>query len=154
MEERRRKARLTPLSGELKAMVEFEPHDLATDDRRCVRPEKRLPSTRREVILRGLVRLAVVLVGVGGGVALIGWLAARHSDKALAHVLPLADYIAAACFGFFAVIGGTSGGRSFRVSGGGGSDAAQRTSAVNTSMLLAGLAIFLFGLGLALDYLL
>jgi hypothetical protein len=154
MEERRRKAQLTPLSGELKAMVEFEPHDPAVDARRRVRTKKRPPATRREVIRRGLLRLAVVLVAVGGGVALIGWLVARHSDRPLAHVLPLAYYIAAACFGFFAVVGGTSGGRSFRVSGGGGYDGAQRASAVNTSMVLAGLAIFLFGLGLALDYVL
>lgn len=154
MEGSRQRKRFTPMSGELKAMVDFEPHDPAEDERHRVRPQKRAPATRREVIVRGLGRLALVLTGIGGGVALIAWLVARNSDKPVSHVLPTAYYIAAAGIGLFAVVGGTSGGRAFRVSGGGGYDRAERTAAVNWSTFLACLAIFLFALGLALDYLL
>jgi hypothetical protein len=145
---------LTPLSGELKAMVDFEPHDPAEDDRSRVPPPKRAPATGREVMLRGFGRLALVLTGLTGGVALIAWLVARRSDEPLSHVLPTAYYVAAAAFGFFAVVSGTSGGRAFRASGGGGYDRAERAAAVNWSTVMACLAIFLFGLGLALDYLL
>jgi hypothetical protein len=154
MEGSRHRKRFTPMSGELKAMVDFEPHDPAKDERHRVRPQKRAPATRREVILRGLGRLALVLTGIGGGVALIAWLVARHSDEPVSHVLPTAYYIAAAGIGVFAVLGGTSGGRAFRVSGGGGYDRAERTAAVNWSTFLACIAIFLFAFGVALDYLL
>jgi hypothetical protein len=65
-------------------------------------------------------------------------------------VLPTAFYIAAAGVGVFAVLGGTSRGRNVRAWGSGGYDRAQRAAAVNTSALLALLAIVLFAFGLLL----
>jgi hypothetical protein len=157
MEERRRRARLTPLSGELKAMVEWQPPD-PTKQEKPPRPRrgKRAPTTRRAVILRGLQRLALLLVGVSGTVVLIAWLVARHWDRSFEHVLPTAFYFAAAGVGALAVLGGTGVGRSsYRYSGGYGANAAlPRQTAVNTSSFFGLLALFLFGLGLGLDYLL
>ena len=40
MERERQRKRFTPMSGELKAMVDFEPHDPAEDERRRRRPKK------------------------------------------------------------------------------------------------------------------
>jgi hypothetical protein len=39
------------MSGELKAMVDYERHDPAEDDRNRVPPEKRAPATRRGLLL-------------------------------------------------------------------------------------------------------
>ena len=46
MERERQRKRFTPMSGELKAMVDFEPHDPAEDERRRRRPKKPPPATR------------------------------------------------------------------------------------------------------------
>ena len=154
MERERHRKRFTPMSGELKAMVDFEPHDPVEDERQRRRRRKPLPATRGAIIARGLARLAVILVLLGGAVTLAAWLYARHADEPIGDVLPAAFYIAAAGIGVFAVLGGTSGGWNLRVFGGGGYDRAQRAAAVNTSAVLAFLAIVLFAFGLLLDYLL
>jgi hypothetical protein len=154
MERERQRKRFTPMSGELKAMVDFEPHDPAEDERRRRRPKKPPPATRGAIIARGLARLAVILVLLGGAVTLAAWLYARHVDEPLGDALPVAFYFAAAGIGLFAVLGGTGGGWNVRAWGGGGYDRAQRAAAVNTSAVLAFLAIVLFGFGLLLDYLL
>ena len=146
MERERQRKRFTPMSGELKAMVDFEPHDPAEDERRRRRPKKRPPATRGAIIARGLARLAVILVLLGGAVTLAAWLYARHADEPIGDVLPVAFYIAAAGVGLF--------GWNVRAWGVGGYDRAQRAAAVNTSAVLAFLAIALFGFGLLLDYLL
>ena len=152
MERERRRKQFTPMSGELKAMVDFEPHDPAEDERQRRRPRKPPPATRRAIIARGLGRLAVILVLLVGGVTLAAWLYARHAAEPLPDVLPAAFYFAAAGIGVFAVLGGTSGGWNLRTWGGGGYDRAQRAAAVNTSAVLACLAIVLFAFGLLLDY--
>ena len=154
MERERHRKRFTPMSGELKAMVDFEPHDPAEDERRRRRPKKPPPATRGAIIARGLLRLAVILVLLGGAVTLAGWLYARHADEPIGDVVPVAFYIAAAGVGLFAVLGGTGGGWNVRAWGGGGYDRAQRAAAVNTSAVLAFLAIVLCGFGLLLDHLL
>ena len=155
-EERRRRARLTPLSGELKEMVEWQPPDPTKQEKpRRRRREKRAPTTRREMILRGLLRLALLLASVIGGVMLIAWFVASHWNRSFERILPTVFYFAAAGVGTLAVLLGTGIGRSYRYSGGYGSDAsAPRQSAVSTSFFFGLLALFLFGVGLALDYLL
>ena len=142
------------MSGELQAMVDFEPHDPVQDDRQRRHPKKPPPSTRRAIVLHGLLRLAIVLVVLCGGVTLIAWLIARHRDEPISHVLPVAFYFAAAGIGVFAVLGGTSGGWTIRSWGGGGYDRSQRAAAVSMSAVLGCLAAVLFALGLLLDYLL
>ena len=119
------------------------------------RRERRAPATRQAVIIHGLARLALLLVGSAGSVALIGWLVASRSGRPIGDVLPTAFYIAGAALGALAVLGGTGVGRSYRYSGGYGWEAGvPRERAVNTSAFFGLLAVFLFGLGLALDYLL
>ena len=153
--ERRRRARLTPLSGELKAMVDWQPPDPTKQEKPGRRrKEHRAPTTRRGVLLRGLARLAVLLVGVSGTVVLIAWLVARHWNRSFEHVLPTTFYFSAAGVGVVAVLGGTGMGRSYRSWGGYAADVnTPRQTAVNTSFFFGMLAAFLFGLGLALDYL-
>jgi len=153
--ERRRRARLTPLSGELKAMVDWQPPDPTKQDKPPRRRrDRRLPTTRRGVLLRGLARLAVLLVGVSGTVVLIAWLVARHWNRSFEHVLPTTFYFAAATVGIVAVLSGTGSGRAYRYAGYGAEVGASRQVAVNTSFFFGLLAVFLFGVGLALDYLL
>ena len=153
MERERQRKRFTPMSGELKEMVEFEPHDPVEDDRQRRHPKKPPPATSRAIIAHGLARLTVILGLLGGAVTLSAWLYARHADEPIGDVLPTAFYFAAAGIGVFAVLGGTSGGRALGRWGGGGYDREQRTRAVNTSAVLACLAIVLFAFGLLLDYL-
>jgi hypothetical protein len=156
MERRRRRERLTPMSGELQSMFDYEPPDpTVVEKARRRRRERRAPTTRGAVILHGLVRLALLLGGSTGAVVLIGWLVARHSGSPLGDVLPTAFYFAGAGVGVLAVLGGTGVGRSYRSYGAYGPDASvPRQRAVNGSVFFALLAFFLFGLGLALDYLL
>jgi hypothetical protein len=156
MERRRRRDRLTPMSGELQSMFDYEPPDPTKVEKpRRRRRERRAPTTRRAVILRGLVRLALLLGGSVGSVVLIGWLVARHSGSPLGDVLPTAFYFAGAGVGVLAVLGGTGVGRSYRSYGSYGAEASvPRQRAVNSSVFFGLLALFLFGLGLALDYLL
>ena len=152
MEERRRRTNLTPLSGELREMVEWTPADpTKTEPAPRLRKERRLPTTRRGMILRGLVRLTVSLVAAGGAVALIGGLVVWRGGGSAAHVLPLAYYFAAAGVGTLAVLTGTGAGtgRSYRYSGG----QATRATAFSSSAFLGCIALFLFALGLLLDYL-
>ena len=157
MEERRRRGRLTPLSGELKAMVEWQPPDPTKQEKPGRRRrEKRAPTTRREMILRGLLRLALLLAGTAGAVALIAWLVAWHWNRSFEQILPTVFYFAGASVGVLAILGGTGVGRSsYRYSGGRGAGVgASRETAVNTSLFFGLLAAFLFGLGIVLDYLL
>jgi hypothetical protein len=156
MERRRRRERLTPMSGELQSMYDYEPTDPTKVEKpKRRRRERQAPTTRRGVILHGLRRLTLLLAGVVGTVTLIAWLVASHWERSFQQVVPTAFYFAGAGVGALAVLGGTGVGRSYRYSGGYGADAsAPRQTAVNTSAFFGLLAVFLFGLGLALDYLL
>ena len=82
------------------------------------------------------------------------WLApAKGADGAAADTE--LGHHAGAGVGVLAVLGGTGVGRSYRSYGSYGPDASvPRQRAVNSSVFFALLAFFLFGLGLALDYLL
>lgn len=136
------------MSGELKATAEWTPVDpVAKKPKR--RKERRAPATRGAAIFHGLRRLALIFLGAAGVVALVAEIVVWRGGGPAAHVFPLAYYFAAAGVGALAVLGGTGVGGSYRYSGQG-----NRAVAVNSSFLLACLAIFLFGLGIALDYLL
>ena len=155
MAERRRRGRLTPLSGELKQMVEYEPPDPTKPEKPPRRRrEKRAPTTRSGMILHGLVRLVLLLAGTVGAVLLVAWLVASHWNRSFEHILTATFYFAAAAVGVLAVLGGTGGGRVAYRYGGFGSDVgASRQSAVNLSFFLGLLAAFLFGVGIVLDLL-
>jgi len=155
MEERRRRGRLTPLSGELKQMVEWQPPDPTKQEKpKRRRRERRAPTTRREMILRGLLRLALLLAGVVGAVTLIAWLVASHWNRSFEQILPTAFYFAGAGVARSRSSAGTGMGRSYRYGGYGLDASTPRQTAVNTSLFFGLLAAFLFGLGIALDYLL
>ena len=133
-------------------MVEWQPADPTKQEKpRRRRGEKRAPTTRRGMIVRGLVRLVLLLAGTMGAVTLVAWVVASHWNRSFAHLLPTAFYFAGAAVGALAVLGGTGAGRSRYYRG----DAAEsRQHAVNLSGFLGLLAAFLFGLGIALDYVL
>jgi hypothetical protein len=150
MDEPRRRTTLTPLSGELREMVEWTPPDPTKEQpqpRR--RKERRLPTTRRGMILRGLRRLALVLGGAAVAVAVIAEIVVWRGGGSAAHVFPLVFYFAAAALGGLAALSGTGTGRAYRYS-----SVPSRESAFSLSLLLGGLALFLFAFGLLLDYLL
>jgi len=134
-------------------MVEWQPPDPTKQEKPPRRRrEKRAPTTRREMILRGLVRLLLLLAGTAGAVLLVAWFVASHWNRSFEQILPAAFYVAGAAVGALAVLGGTGVGRSY--SGGYGWEAgAPRQHAVNLSAFLGLLAVFLFGLGIALDLL-
>jgi hypothetical protein len=106
------------------------------------------------VILRGIARLVVLLVTIVGAVALVDWLVAWHWDRSFEAILPTTFYFAAAAVGIVAVLSGTGAGRAYRYGGYGADASVPRQTAVNTSFFFGLLALFLFGVGLALDYLL
>jgi hypothetical protein len=143
------------LSGELKAMVEWEPPDPTKEPPKRRRRRRRTPpATRGAAILYGLRRLALVLVTLVGVVTLIAAIVVWAGDSSASHVFPLVFYFAGAGVGVAAIFGGTG---TFTPSYWGrttGSAGVTREQAFNTSFVLALLAIFLFGLGVALDYLL
>jgi hypothetical protein len=87
-------------------------------------------------------------------VTLIAWLVASHWNRSFEQILPTAFYFAGAGVGALAVLGGTGMGRSYRYGGYGLDASTPRQTAVNTSLFFGLLAAFLFGLGIALDYLL
>ena len=138
------------MSGELKATSEWAPVDPVAAKPPRRRKRRTPPATRSAAILYGLRRLALVLAGSAGAVALVAEIVVWRSGGSTAHVFPLAYYFAGARVGALAVLGGTGVGGSYRYSGG----RANRDVAFNTSFFFAALAAFLFGLGLALDYLL
>jgi hypothetical protein len=137
------------MSGELKADVAWAPTDPVKQKPRRRHKRRTPPATRGAAILYGLRRLAFVLVGTGGAVALVAGIVVWRGGGSAAHVFPLAYYFAGAGVGALAVLGGTGVGSAYRYSG-----RTSRDVAFGTSFFLACLAIFLFGLGMALDYLL
>ena len=143
------------MSGELKAMVEWTPADPTKEEKpRRRRRERRKPTTRKGMLLHGLLRLALLLGGVTAAVTLTAWFVSSRSARPFGEVLPLACYFAAAGVGVLAVLSGGGLGSSRYSLGYGTEVSVQRERAFNMSFFFAFLALFLFGVGLALDYLL
>src|SRR3954451_21641953 len=143
------------MSGELKAMVEWTPPDPTKEEKpRRRRSERRKPTTRKGVLLQGLLRLALLLGGMTVAVTATAWLVASRSGRPLDHVLPVACYVAAAGVGVLALLSGGGLGSSRYSLGYGSEVRVRREQALSMSFFFGFLAAFLFGLGLALDYLL
>jgi hypothetical protein len=141
------------MSGELKAMVEWTPPD-PTKEERPRRRERRKPTTRKGVLIHGLRRLGLLLGGVTAALAVAAWLVASRSGRPFGAVLPLACYFAAAGVGVLAILSGGGLGSSRYSLGYGSEVRVRREQALSMSFFFGFLAAFLFGLGLALDYLL
>ncbi|MDX6508122.1 MAG: hypothetical protein QOG06_2766 [Gaiellaceae bacterium] len=137
------------MSGELRAEAEWAPTDPVQAKPKRRRQRRPPPATHRGVILHGLRRLVLVLIGSAGAVAGIAEIVVWRGGGSPAHVFPLAYYFAGAGVGALAVLGGTGVGGTYRHSG-----RSNREVAFNTSFFFAFLATFLFGVGLTLDYLL
>ena len=143
------------MSGELKAMVEWTPPDPTKEEKaRRRRTERRKPTTRKGMLLQGLLRLGLLLGSVTAAVMLAAWFVASRSERPFGAMLPLACYFAAAGVGALAVLSGGGLGSSRYSLGYGSEVSVQRERAFNMSLFFAFLAAFLFGAGLALDYLL
>ncbi len=154
MERRRRRAQLTPLSGELKAEAEWAPADPVAEQRRQERPRRRRrkrqpPATRRALILFGLRRLALILLFSGGSVALVAALIVWRGSSHPAQVFLLAYYFAGAAIGAVAVLGGTGMNTHWYWQ-----ERADREQTFNMSFAYALIGGVLFAFGLALDSLL
>ena len=144
------------MSGELKSMYDYEPPDPTKVEKpRRRRRERRVPTTRGAVILHGLARLAVLLGGSVGAVVLIGWLVARHSGSPLERCA--ADGLLHRRCGRRRPRAARRDRRRplvpllWRLRAGRKRPAATRGQQL---VFFGLLALFLFGLGLALDYLL
>ena len=142
MEAERRRARLTPLSGELKEMVEWQPPDPTKQEKPTRRRrEKRAPTTRRGDDPARASAARAAADRVTGGGALIAWLVASALGTARSStILPTVFYFAGAAVGAVAVLGGTGMGRSYRYGGYGWDAATPRQTAVNTSFFFGLLA--------------
>jgi hypothetical protein len=136
------------MSGELKATVEWTPTDPVAKKPRRRRREKRLPTTRGGVILHGLRRLVLVLAALSGAVAGGALLYIYLTDSSASSVFPLAFYLSGAAVGAGGLLRGLGTYNEWYW------DRPEREQAFNTSFVYAALGAVLFGLGLALDYLL
>jgi hypothetical protein len=139
------------MSGELKAAVEWTPADpvAAKPRRRRRRKRRQAPTTRVGVLLFGLRRLAFLLVGLGGAVALVAaiviWLGGGSANR----IFPLAYYIAGGVLGAAALLGGT--GTTYPIYW---QERPDREHALNMSVVYGCLAALLVAFGFLLDYLL
>src|SRR3954452_14757573 len=141
------------MSGELKAMVEWTPPDPPREARRR-RGGGRKPTTRKGVLIHGLRRLGLLLGGVTAALTVTAWLVASRSGRPSGDVLPRPCYFAAGGVGVLAILSGGGLGSSRYSLGYGSEVRVQREQALSMSFFFGFLAAFLFGLGLALDYLL
>jgi hypothetical protein len=136
------------MSGELKASVEWAPVDPVAEKPKRRRKRRAPPTTRRGAILFGLRRLGLVLLGLGGAVAVAAALVVWLGGGPAARIFPLAFYLAGALLGAVAILGGT--GTSSPVYW----ERPSREQAFKSSFLYAGLALLLIAVGFLLDYLL
>ena len=144
---RRGRKDLTPISGQLHAPADWTPPGPVAEEYKP-KKEKPLPKTRREVLLHGLRRFALISGGLGGGIAgiavLIVWLGHSSSSR----VFPLAFYPGGVLLGAGAVFGGTG---TFEAEYW---DRAGREHAFNMSFVYAAFGVALIGVGVLLDSLL
>jgi hypothetical protein len=91
--EGRTRRQLTPLSEELRAPAGWAPPGPVAEEYKP-KKVKRLPRTRKEVLLHGLRRLAIILGLLAGGTALIAFLIVQLADTSADRTFTLAYYIA------------------------------------------------------------
>ena len=103
----RRRRRLTPLSGELRAQSSWEPSDPTRKTRS--REEKRPPSGRGRVILAGLRRSALVLILLAALICGAAVLMVKSGDMPPERAFPLAFYIGGAIIAGGGFFGATTG---------------------------------------------
>lgn len=151
-DDERRKRKLTPLSGELRADADWAPPAPVAEPRR-VKKEKALPQTRGQMIVAGIRRALVILVLLGGLIALVGALIVWLFDTEPARAFPLAFYLGGATIAVGGFLGGTTGPSADWMPEG-GFDREEREEAFNMSIVYAVFGGALIGVGVLLESLL
>ena len=124
----RTRRQLTPLSSELQAPADWTaPGPIAEEYK--PKKVKRPPRTRKEVLLRGLRRLAITLGLLAGGTALVAFLIVQFWDTSVDRTFTFAYYIAGGGLLAVAFLGST--GR--RWTGTGIAESARRPSTTRSS---------------------
>jgi hypothetical protein len=147
MEGGRRRARLTPMSGELRATedwIHVEPVEAKPKKRRKRKPP---PQTTLGMLVYGLRRFVLIAGALCLAVALGAYLVAWLGGGRFVHVLTLAFYFAGAFFGAVAFLGGTGPYNRWYW------DRAEREETVNRSFVFICIAALMFGIGVALEVL-
>jgi hypothetical protein len=147
--EGRRRSRLTPMSGELRATSDWattaaEP----VKERKPRRKERPAPTTRRAVIAQGLGRFAAIVAGVAGATALVALLVVWLTNSSSAHAFPRAFYFAGAFFAAVTFLGGTGTYSHWHRS------RSEHELAVSRSFVYGAIAAVMIAIGVALETLL
>jgi hypothetical protein len=145
--ESRRRARLTPLSGELRATedwVHVEPVEAKPKKRHRHRKRKPLPTTTVGMLVYGVRRLVFYTGVICGAIVLAAYLISL-GGRSFIHVLTLAFYLAGAFFGAIAFLGGTAGFDRWNW------NRSERERAFNQSFVFIFFAALMFGIGVALE---
>jgi hypothetical protein len=145
--EGRRRVRLTPMSGELRATQDWahvEPVEKKPEKRRKRKP---LPQTIPGMLLYGLRRFVLYGSAFSGVVALVAYVVSALGGGRFVHVLTFGFYFAGAFFGAIAFFGGT--GTYYKYYWG----RDEREQAFNLSFVFICFALLMFGIGVALEIL-
>jgi len=137
------------MSGELKAGPDWVPSAPVAEARRP-RKEKTLPVTRRQVLLAGLKRIAIVLAILLTLISVVGLLLVHFSDMTAARAFPLAFFAGGAFIGLGGFLGATTGPSADWMPQG-GYDHADRERGLSNSAVYGGFGIALIIVGAVLD---
>jgi hypothetical protein len=130
------------MSGELKVAADWTPPGPVVEQPKA---EKMPPANPRDILLRGLLRFAVISVGLSGGLTLLATLFVWQGSAAPARVFPLTFFVGGAVLGIGAVMGGTGTNVDWYW------DRGEREEAFNYSFVYVVFAAVLIAVGVALD---
>ena len=142
--EGRTRRQLTPLSSELQAPADWTaPGPIAEEYK--PKKVKHPPRTRKEVLLRGLWRLAIILALLAGGTALVAFLIVQLWDTSVDRTFTLAYYVAGGGLLATAFFGSTGGEVDWYW------DRGEREDAFNYSFVYALFGFLLIGVAVLLE---
>jgi uncharacterized membrane protein YidH (DUF202 family) len=150
--EERKPRKLTPMSGELKAQADWV-STAEIPEQRPAREEKSPPVTRRQILIAGLRRSAIILVILFTLVAALALLLMRFGDMDASRAFPLAFFVG----GAFITLGGflaATTGPSYDWMPERGVDQERRQIGINNSLVYGSFGIVLIVVGVVLDTLL
>lgn len=146
--EPRRPRPLTPMSGELKVSADWAPPGPIVQER--PRREKKLPVTRRQVLLAGITRSLIVLTVLSALIAGAGLLTVHFSDMETSRAFPLAFFGGGALITLGGFLGATTGPSTDWMPEG-GYDYEDREHGFNNSVVYGAFGIALIAVGAVLD---
>jgi hypothetical protein len=142
--EGRTRRELTPLSSELQAPADWTAPGPVAEEYKP-KKVKQPPRTRREVLLRGLRRLAIILGLLAGGTALAAFLIVQLWDTSVDRTFTLAYYVAGGGLLAVAFLGSTGGDVDWYW------DRGEREEAFNFSFVYALFGFLLIGVAVLLE---